>query len=103
MFEPTQPCPHAVLYALPLCLRMQGVNVSQPITVQVYVWMFSDQGRAVIATALPIQASPNPVQLTGAPGCCSVQLAVGDVQLTNKPVSRCATAAAAAGEAAVGL
>lgn len=86
------PCP-CCLFAI---VHPQGVEVPKAITVQVYVWMFTDQRRAVIATALPIQASPNPVQLTGVPGCCSVELAVGDIQLANSPVSRCVTAAIAA-------
>lgn len=73
-----------------LLLLLQATSLPKATAVPVYVWLLNERkARAEIATPLPVMVSPNPVQLTRSPNCCSVTLSVGDVALSNMPVNRC--------------
>lgn len=72
-----------------LCCVSQATALPKATTIPVYVWLVNEsKKRAEIATPLPVQVSPNPVQLTTSPHCCSVTLSVGDIQVNNLPVNR---------------
>jgi hypothetical protein len=70
-------------------LALQAVTLLKATTIPVYVWLMNERkARAEIATPLPVTVRPSQLQLTTSPSCCSVELSVGDIQLSNMPVSR---------------
>lgn len=61
------------------------------VTAKVYVWVINEDKTNTQAKGSAIQAlqiTPNPVTLTAAPGCCSVELSVDVREEHRKPASR---------------
>lgn len=91
---------HAVQYpcnlqaqkcGLHAALTLQAVTLPKATTIPVYVWLMNERkARAEVATPLPVMVRPNQLQLTElqSPSCCSVELSVGEIQLSNMPVTR---------------
>lgn len=70
-------------------VTVKATSLAKASAVPVYVWLLNERkARAEIATPLPVTVSPNPVQLTRSPNCCSVTLSVGDIALSNMPGNR---------------